>query len=113
MKPGRMDASASPSRRSRRTQNEWKVEISGGARRFMSFEQRSHARAHFAGGFIREGDGQNGRRRHVIRADQMRDAMRDDARLAAARAGQDQHRAFGRCYCFTLLGIETGEKIHY
>ncbi len=48
----------------------------------------------------------------MLRADQMRNAMRDDARLAAARAGQDQHRAFGRFYCFTLLGIEAREKVH-
>ena len=36
--------------------------------------------------------------------------MRDDARLAAARAGQDQHRTFGGRYRFTLLGIETRKE---
>ena len=50
---------------------------------------------------------------HVLRADQVRDPMRDDARLAAARAGENQHRAFGGFDRFTLLGIEAREKIHY
>ena len=49
----------------------------------------------------------------MLRADQVRNAMRDDARLTAARAGQNQDRAFGGFYRFTLLGIETREKVHY
>lgn len=49
----------------------------------------------------------------MIRADQVRDAMRDDTRLPAARSGEDEHRSFGCRHCFTLLGIETREEIHY
>lgn len=43
----------------------------------------------------------------------MRNPMCNDARLPAARAGQNQYRAFGSRYSFTLLGIETREEIHY
>ena len=49
----------------------------------------------------------------MLRADEMRNPMRDDARLTAPRTGEDQHRPFGRCHSFTLLGIETREKVHY
>ncbi len=45
-------------------------------------------------------------------ADQMSDAMRDNAGLPAARASQDQHRAIGSLYSFTLLGIKPRKKIH-
>ena len=43
---------------------------------------------------------------------QVRNAVCDDARLAAARAGKDQERAFGVGDGFTLWGVKTGEKIH-
>jgi len=39
--------------------------------------------------------------------------MRDDARFAAARAGQNQYRAFSGFYSFTLLGIEARKEVHY
>ena len=44
-------------------------------------------------------------------ADEVRDAVRDDARLAGARAGQDQQRAVGLKDSFLLFGIEAGEEI--
>ena len=59
-----------------------------------SCEQRGHALAHLVGGLVGEGDGQNGGRGNVLRRDDVRDAVRDDAGLAAARAGQDQQRTF-------------------
>ena len=37
--------------------------------------------------------------------------MRDDARLARARAGEDQQRAVGLEDGFLLFGIEAGEQI--
>ena len=49
---------------------------------------------------------------HVFGGDDMRDAVRDDARLAAAGAGQDQQRTFGVGNGFALLGIQPFEKIH-
>ncbi len=75
-------------------------------------EQRGDALAHFARGFIGERDGEDGRRRHAAFGDNVRDAMRDDARFAAARAGQNQQRTFGVAHRFTLLGIEPFKKIH-
>ena len=49
----------------------------------------------------------------MFRADEVRNPMRDHAGLPAARARQNQNRAFGSFYSFTLLGIETREKVHY
>ena len=49
----------------------------------------------------------------MLRADQVRNPMRDDARLTAARTRQNQHRAFGSFDRFTLLGIEARKKVHY
>jgi hypothetical protein len=40
----------------------------------------------------------------------MRDAVGDDAGLAAARAGQDEDWAFGSLNSLALLGIELIEK---
>ena len=42
----------------------------------------------------------------------MADAVRDDARLAAARPGQDQQRAFEMFDRFALLWVEAGQEIH-
>src|ERR1700752_1154505 len=39
-------------------------------------------------------------------------AMRDDARLAGARAGQNQQRAFGVKNGFLLFRVEGGKQIH-
>ena len=74
--------------------------------------ERSHALAHFAGGLVGESDGQNGRRRHVPRGNDVRDAVRDDAGLPAARAGQDQERTFGVAHRFALLRVQPFEEIH-
>ena len=49
----------------------------------------------------------------MFRADQMRNPVRYDARLSAAGTCENEHRAFGGCYSFTLLGIQTREKVHY
>ena len=44
--------------------------------------------------------------------DDVRDAMRDDAGLAAARAGQNQQRSFGVGDRFALLRVQAFEEIH-
>ena len=46
------------------------------------------------------------------RRDDVRDAMRDDAGLAAARARQNQKRSFGAGYGFALLRVQPFEEIH-
>ena len=49
---------------------------------------------------------------HIALHDQIGDAVRDDARLAAARPGEDQERAIGVLNSFTLGRVQVGEDIH-
>ena len=67
--------------------------------------QRLDAAGHLARGLIGEGNRENGVGRDADMVDQVRDAISDDARLAAAGAGQDQYRPADRFHGFTLLGI--------
>ena len=39
--------------------------------------------------------------------------MRDDARLARARAGENQHGAVGLQHRLALLGVQSGCEIHF
>ena len=68
------------------------------------------ALTHFGGGFVGEGHRQNGFRHHSHVLDQVGDAVGDDARLAAARAREDQHRAVSSFDGLTLLRVELIEK---
>ena len=111
-------------RRRMRTQSEWNVEISGrGESSETSLRVRSDARCraapcpansaagpllHFAGRFLRERDGQNPLRLRAA-ADQLGDAIGDDARLAGARAGQHQQRPAQRAHGVELGGIQVRE----
>ena len=45
----------------------------------------------------------------MARADQPCDPRREDARLAAARAGENQRMLLGQCDCGKLFGIEVFE----
>ena len=58
-------------------------------------EQRLDARPHLFRRFVGEGDGEDPVRLGQPLADEVGDAVGDDARLAGARAGQDQQRAVG------------------
>ncbi len=62
----------------------------GGSVARLAGDQGSDALAHLAGGLVGEGDGQDGPSRNLVGADQVGDAVRDHAGLAAAGAGQDQ-----------------------
>src|SRR6266540_2259285 len=66
---------------------------------------------HFAGRLVRERDAQHVRRRDPA-LDQVSDAKSDDARLAGARAGQDEHRAVKGLDGLALLGVECTEIGH-
>ncbi len=66
---------------------------------------------HFGGGFVGEGDGEDGIRRDAALVDEVRDAVGDDARLAGAGAGKDKHRAVDGFDAFTLLRIQFVEKM--
>ena len=48
----------------------------------------------------------------MVTADEVRDAVGDDARFAGAGAGEKQQGPFDMGDCFLLLGIETSEKVH-
>ena len=100
---------ASMSRRNMRTQNEWKVEITGLAMLSppTSFSTRSpiSAAALLVNVIARMDSGIT-----PFVLDQIGDAISDDARLPAAGAGQDQHRALGGFDGFTLLRIQLVEK---
>ena len=58
-------------------------------------EQRADALAHLLGGLVGEGDRQHLARAREAAADQVRDAVRDDAGLAGPRAREDQQGPVG------------------
>ena len=66
----------------------------GAESRWTSASSAHHALAHLAGGLIGEGYRQNGGRRHMLRRDDIGDAMRDDPGFAAAGARENQKRSF-------------------
>ena len=75
-------------------------------------DQRRDALAHLAGGLVGERD-----RQHVVRlgvpvADEVCDAISDDARLARARAGKDEQRSVTMQNRFTLFRIQFREEVH-
>ena len=75
-------------------------------------QQRLDPLAHLAGRLVGEGDRQHLIRGRVAVADEIRDAIRDDARLPRTRARENHHGSFGMQDRFTLFGIELVEEIH-
>ena len=74
-------------------------------------EQALDALAHLARRLVGEGDGEDAPRRDAALADQVRDAMRQRARLARAGAGEDQQRAVAVQDRLLLHRIERREEI--
>ena len=91
------------SRRSRRAQSAWKVDIQEPA--IDAPEQRFDARTHFFRCLVGEGDGKNFIGLREAFGDEVRDSLRDDARLARAGAGQDQQRPVDVQDRVALFGI--------
>src|SRR6185437_16613186 len=58
--------------------------------RYLPADERDDALAHLGRGLVGEGDGQDGPRRRAA-LDEPRDAVRDDAGLARAGAGEHEH----------------------
>ena len=85
-------------------------EISGFARQPLA-EQRRGPLLHLAGGLVGERDRQNAAGRRAV-ADQLGDAIRDDARLAGAGAGQHQQRPAERVHRFALRGVQIVRHGH-
>ena len=66
---------------------------------------------HLAGRLVGEGDGENRIRRYPGVLNEVRNTVGDDARLAAAGSGQDQHRPFDGLDRLALLWIQFVEKM--
>ncbi len=81
------------------------------AARIGAFEQHANAFAHFAGGFIGKRDGENRAARNAL-LNQVGDTIRDDARLASARARQDKDWPIDGEHSLALLGIQVIKNIH-
>ena len=62
---------------------------------------------------VGEGDGEHAVGGRDALSDQIRDAMRDDARLARPRAREDQQWSCRVLNGGLLFGIEGGEEIHF
>ncbi len=65
--------------------------------------------AHLARGLVRERDREDLLGLDPVRVDQVRDAVREDARLAGARAGDDEQRPFRREDRLPLGRVQIGE----
>ena len=74
-------------------------------------QQLVHALLHFACGLVGERHAENVAGRDAA-LDHVRDAKSDDARLARARAGEDEHRAFDGLGGHALLRVER-VQIHH
>ncbi len=99
---------ASMSRRSMRTQKEWKVASERLGERGVA-EEFVDALGHLVGGLVGEGDGEDGVGRDAALLDEIGDAVGDDAGLAGAGAGEDEHRAVDGFDGFALLRIQFVE----
>ena len=78
-----------------------------------SAQHRFDALPHLACGFIGEGDRQHFVRRGVSVADEIRDAIGDDACLSRAGARQNQQRPVDVQHGLTLFGVEILEEGHW
>src|SRR6266851_2299009 len=64
----------------------------GELREALGTDQAIEPLAHLLGGLVCEGHGEDRTGRHAL-ADEVSDAVREDARLPRSRAGQDEERA--------------------
>ena len=76
-------------------------------------KQRFNAGAHLVGRLVGEGDRKQVPWRGALRAYQPGGAMHQHARLAAAGAGQYQHRLLSRRHGLPLGGIQRLENMGY
>src|ERR1700733_5700038 len=76
-----------------------------------AWNQMIQARAHFARGFVGEGDGENRPRRHLFDLGEPADAVREYAGLAGTGAGEDQIVARRGADSFALRVIERIDQV--
>ncbi len=74
-------------------------------------EQVVQARAHLRGGLVRERDREDLVRLHAARADQVRDAVREHARLPGAGARDDEQRPFRREHGLALGVVQLRQVL--
>ena len=67
--------------------------------------------AQLAGGPVRERDGEDPQRRDALDPDEVRDPVRQHARLAGARSRENQHGTLGRRDRARLLGVQPPEDL--
>ena len=76
-------------------------------------EKAVDALAHFVGGLVGEGDGEDGVGGDALFLDEPGDAAGDDAGLSGAGAGEDEQGAFGGFNGGALFGIQiVDERLH-
>ena len=73
----------------------------------LAFEQLRRALAHFQRGLVREGERGDVLRLETLAFDQVRDFLRDHARLAAAGAGEHETGTVEIAHRFVLRGVQT------
>src|SRR5690606_18282528 len=77
-----------------------------------AWDQTLEALAHLTGGLVGEGHRQDARGVHALVHHQVGDTVRDDARLAAARAGEDHQRALCVQHGLALRWVHALEVDH-
>ena len=98
------------SRRSSRAHSAWKVEIHI-ARQLVPSSASTRVRISSAALFVNVTASTPSLRREPL-GDQIRDAMRDDARLPRSGARENQQRPFGVPHGLLLFRVQGGEEIH-
>ena len=81
-----------------------------GARHHARVAQGGHAVDHLVGGLVSERDQQDLARRNRARLDRVRRPVADDARLARARAGQDDERATRKLDGLALGRVQVSQQ---
>jgi len=72
-------------------------------------DQRADALLHLARRLVGEGDAEDLSRPGLARGEDVSKPRRQNTRLSRSRAGQHEHRAFGREHGLALLAIQPGE----
>jgi hypothetical protein len=88
------------------------VEGSQGETLSRSCEQALDTLLHLAGSFVGKGDRQDVVRAHAQSANQVGDALGEDAGLAGAGTRQDEYGTRGGSDSLLLLWVESFEEVH-
>jgi hypothetical protein len=80
--------------------------------RLLRTQESLHPKAHFLGGLVREGDGQNAPWRDVAVENQVGDTVGQGPRLAASGSGKEQQGPSFVKYGFSLLRVKLLIQVH-